>query len=1268
MRALLYYLLSFSVANAEIHLMLNTEHINVQIGDKPDLQCYTEESASFLIMNPLTWQKIDRDGSKLKISTFANVETRFEQEYDIEIDTNATGLIFTLQFLQGIKEEHDGFFSCAIHSQNDQVLAEKSVEVSVILAITNPITNNPFSSTESSIVSEGQNLCDYTGIIQCLPNADPNLLSLFIIPSFNDSAKIDQICRSLEDIYICTKTKLESCSRGARLKRDVMFSGARFICNTDRRAFLDNVGCLQKLTTANTFLQCLNGIRAELGNYFIGVKDVFSETKEFCRLATNWTTCFVETAKSICDHQGHTYMYNYVMQNYAPVNDTLHCDLLSDTVPTGSHCLSYPCFNGGTCIQNPDAYECLCPNKIFGSRCELGVGGCPGYPCYNGGSCFADESGQRCECPQDFPGLHCEGTIKDITTGSPSEVTASETTPEITTSTPSLCEEVKADVCRQFGITKTTFPNFFSGYTQEEALRVFNNPIFKRNMNCSDNAILFYCSSLFPKCDNGKREFPCKELCLAVYNECGTVSILNDVDDCRYYPNEDCISPLPSMKQPLTTPSYTHTFSNTIIDSTTGSPSDVTTPAETTPEIPKSTPRRCEEVQADVCRQFGITKTTFPNFFSQYTQEAALDTFNNYIIKENMSCSDNATLFYCSSFFPKCENGKIELPCKELCLAVYNECGPLAGLGDDCNYYPNEDCISSLPPWIQSSTTPSNTITYSRQQTQQPAVCNTAIDECISNVGESWVQDLLKGRLSVITSLNIDHVCSVLDQIYFCTDSKLQDCSDGLKLVLSTVVTSARYICNTGKQGFTHNRHCFTYPTILSDLQQCTLNLIQDFPNVQNVSLVESRDEICGLFRTWRSCMIEPIKKECNQYALIYMQSFIDESLRSVIDNLHCNAGFISNPTISSPVTQSITQVPGKCDFMGALQCSKTVGTESIQRFVTASFTNITDVESFCGSLERVYLCIGTKLDYCSKDIRLLRDVVLSGSRYLCNTDRNALLNSIGCIQRLGMVNVTAHCTNRIAEEFTPYILGEKSVFNHTVEFCRLGTSWTTCFLAKAETVCDQKGYSYMYNYMRQTFIPLNNALNCDLLSENDCQSSPCYFGGTCVQQLDGYCCICPSNLFGRRCGMGNFGCPEYPCFNGGTCVTNDVGSTCLCYHGYTGKHCQDQRTTPSFRTRITTATTPATTESYSSTTVSQFKSCRYIGSFGRHRQRKNIWCTRKCNNGYCPSKLCRCYPLTCHSIGIYENQRGFNEWCTNNCKRGYCPKSFCKCTRQSFA
>ncbi|XP_063429737.1 uncharacterized protein LOC134712276 [Mytilus trossulus] len=1155
MKVLLYYLLSFSVANAVTHLELNTDHINVQIGDKPDLQCYTEESANFLIMNPLTWQKIDRNGSKLRVSTLANVETRFEQEYDIRLEANATGLIFTLQFLQGIKEEHDGFFSCEIHSQNDQVLAEKSVEVSVIPAFTNPTTINLFSTTESPSVSEGQNICDFRRIFQCLPDEDSSLYTLFVYPRFNDSSKTDLICRSLEDIDICTRPKLESCSRGARLLRDVAFSGARFICNTDRKAFLDNVGCMKKLTTANTLFQCLNGIREDLGKYFTGVKDVFSESDKFCRLATNWTTCYLETAKSVCDHQEYTYMYNYVRQTYAPVNDTLHCNLLSDTVPTGSHCLSYPCLNGGSCIQNPEGYECLCPNKMFGSQCELGVDGCPGYPCYNGGSCFANESGQRCLCPQDFPGLHCEGTIKGITTGSPPDMT-----PHITTPTPRKCEEVQADICRQYGITRTTFPNFFSGYSQADALRVFNNPTVQRNMNCSDNAMLLYCASLFPKCDNGKREFPCKDVCLAVYNECGTVSILNGVDDCRYYPTEECISPLPPRKQPLTTPSYTNTISSTTIDSTT---------PEDTPVITTSTPRRCEEVQADVCRQFGITKTTFPNFFSQYSQESALNTFNRYIIKENVSCSDNATLFYCSSFFPKCDNGKIKFPCKELCLDVYNECGgPIAGLVNDCSFYPNEGCISPLPPRIQSSVTPSSTITYSNQQTHQPAVCNTAIYECITRVGETWVQDLMKGRLSVIASLDIDHVCRVLVQIYDCSYSQLQNCSDGFKLVLSTVVNSARYIFNTGKQGFTHNRHCFTYPTILSDLQQCTLNLIKDFPDVQSVSLVESREDICGLFMTWRTCMIEPIKNECHHDALLYMQSLINASLVSVTDNLHCNTGFTSQPTISSPVIQSTTQVPGQCDFDGALQCTRTVGTDTLQRFATASFTNITEVESFCWSLERVYWCIGTKLDYCSKDIRLLRDVILSGSRYLCNTDRTALLNGNGCIQRLAVVNTTAHCSNNI-EELTPFIIGEKSVFNHSVEFCRIGTSWTTCFMGTAKYVCDQQGYSYMYNYTRHSFMPVNSALHCDLLSGS----------------------IKPTAARPK------------PTQDTATAGTN-----------------QHQSSIPSFTTRNITPL-PTTTASYSSIYTS---TCQAIGIY-ENRAGFHEWCTNNCNLGYCPETVCKC-------------------------------------------
>lgn len=51
---------------------------------------------------------------------------------------------------------------------------------------------------------------------------------------------------------------------------------------------------------------------------------------------------------------------------------------------------------------------------------------------------------------------------------------------------------------------------------------------------------------------------------------------------------------------------------------------------------------------------------------------------------------------------------------------------------------------------------------------------------------------------------------------------------------------------------------------------------------------------LCRLFMTWRTCMIEPIKNECNHDALLYMKSFINASLVSVTDNLYCNTGNLS--------------------------------------------------------------------------------------------------------------------------------------------------------------------------------------------------------------------------------------------------------------------------------------------------------------------------------------------------------------------------------------
>lgn len=41
----------------------------------------------------------------------------------------------------------------------------------------------------------------------------------------------------------------------------------------------------------------------------------------------------------------------------------------------------------------------------------------------------------------------------------------------------------------------------------------------------------------------------------------------------------------------------------------------------------------------------------------------------------------------------------------------------------------------------------------------------------------------------------------------------------------------------------------------------------------------------------------------------------------------------------------------------------------------------------------------------------------------------------------------------------------------------------------------------------------------------NECQSSPCSFGSTCVDEINGYRCICPPGRTGPRCQEGKTCC-----------------------------------------------------------------------------------------------------------------------------------------------
>ena len=38
-----------------------------------------------------------------------------------------------------------------------------------------------------------------------------------------------------------------------------------------------------------------------------------------------------------------------------------------------NECLMNPCKNGGTCVDKPGTYECLCPEQWGGSNCDNGI-------------------------------------------------------------------------------------------------------------------------------------------------------------------------------------------------------------------------------------------------------------------------------------------------------------------------------------------------------------------------------------------------------------------------------------------------------------------------------------------------------------------------------------------------------------------------------------------------------------------------------------------------------------------------------------------------------------------------------------------------------------------------------------------------------------------------------------------------------------------------------------------------------------------------------
>lgn len=87
-----------------------------------------------------------------------------------------------------------------------------------------------------------------------------------------------------------------------------------------------------------------------------------------------------------------------------------------DKGPPGrlSACHSNPCQNGGECVENGDAYQCLCKEGYTGENCEKSTGltdPCEPNPCQNGGQCTPVDNKPLCVCPEQYEGEFCEKSV-----------------------------------------------------------------------------------------------------------------------------------------------------------------------------------------------------------------------------------------------------------------------------------------------------------------------------------------------------------------------------------------------------------------------------------------------------------------------------------------------------------------------------------------------------------------------------------------------------------------------------------------------------------------------------------------------------------------------------------------------------------------------------------------------------------------------------------------------------------------------------------------
>ena len=82
--------------------------------------------------------------------------------------------------------------------------------------------------------------------------------------------------------------------------------------------------------------------------------------------------------------------------------------------------------------------------------------------------------------------------------------------------------------------------------------------------------------------------------------------------------------------------------------------------------------------------------------------------------------------------------------------------------------------------------------------------------------------------------------------------------------------------------------------------------------------------------------------------------------------------------------------------------------------------------------------------------------------------------------------------------------------------------------------------------------VTMKSSVEYNTVVSDECASTPCLYGGTCVDGDNGFTCKCPAGLTGTDCSVREDVCDSKPCGNTGICFDGLLNNpVCVCNHGY---------------------------------------------------------------------------------------------------------------------